>query len=129
MKDEIKKYIDAKLRRTSQYTATEFADEWLSPQHLGLKPLATQHFLGLHYFKSVTETEVVVEWQQIASHGRRAAGEDFTNPMCKIEAESNHRSFMEHRFVKLEGKGWRIEGIRPSVIYQPGDFMDVRRAE
>lgn len=111
-----------------QYTRAAFVDEWLSTEHLGLKPLATQHLLGLHYFKSVSEDEVVVEWQQIASHGRRLAGEDFSHPLCKIEAESNHRGYMEHTFVKTNGQ-WRIAVIKPSVLFTPGDFMEVRRPE
>jgi scytalone dehydratase len=113
---------------SKQYTASAFVDEWLSPAHLGLKSLATQHLLALHYFKSVSDLEIVVEWQQIASHGRRSEGEDFANPMCKIEAESNHRSYMQHTFVKENGR-WRIAVIRPEILYQPGDFMEVRRPE
>ena len=111
-----------------EYQAGAFAAEWLSEEHLGLKPLATQHLLGLHYFKSVSEKEVVVEWQQIASHGRHEKGEDSTNPMRKIEEQSNHRAYIEHTFIKTE-KGWRIAVIKPSVLFAPGNFMNVRRAE
>lgn len=85
---------------SKRYTASAFVDEWLSQVHLGLKPLATQHLLALHYFKGVSDSEIVVEWQQIASHGWRGEGEDSANPMCKTEAESNHRSYMQHTFVK-----------------------------
>jgi hypothetical protein len=59
------------------FTADAFVEEWLGPKHLGVKALATQHLLGVPYFKSVTEEEIVVEWQQMASHGRRIVGEDF----------------------------------------------------
>ena len=111
-----------------QYEADDFVKEWLSVEHLGLKPLATQHLLGLHYFKSVSDSEIVVEWQQIASHGRKAQGEDFASPICHIESQSNHRTYMEHTFVKTE-KGWRIRVIKPSVLFSPGNFMDVRRPE
>lgn len=111
-----------------EYKAEVFADEWLSEEHLGLKPLATQHLLGLHYFKWVTADEIVVEWQQIASHGRHQKGEDPANPMRKIEEQSNHRTYMEHKFVKTE-RGWRIAVIKPSVLFSPGEFMKVRRAE
>jgi scytalone dehydratase len=111
-----------------EYNARVFADEWLSEKHLGLKPLATQHLLGLHYFKSVSEKEIVVEWQQIASHGRQEKGENSQNPLRKIEEQSNHRTYVEHTFVKTE-KGWKIAVIKPSVLFSPGDFMKVRRAE
>ena len=110
------------------YSAADFVAEWLSPKHLGLKPLATQHLLGMHYFKSVSPDEIVVEWQVIASHGRRAAGEDFAHPMCRIEAQSNHRSFVEHTFLKVEGQ-WRIGVIKPSILYAPGSFEEMRRPE
>jgi scytalone dehydratase len=111
-----------------EYKAEAFADEWLSELHLGLKPLATQHLLGLHYFKSATEKEIIVEWQQIASHGRHEKGEDGANPLRKIEEQSNHRTYMEHTFVKREGN-WKIAVIKPSVLFSPGDFMNVRRPE
>jgi scytalone dehydratase len=35
---------------------------------------------------------------------------------------------MQHTFVKENGQ-WRIAVIRPEVLYQPGDFMEVRRLE
>ena len=110
------------------YAADDFVELWLSPEHLGLRPLATQHLLGLPLFKSVEDARVVVEWQIIASHGRRAPGEDATNPMARIEEESNHRGFLEHSFVRID-KGWKIQKIKPSVTFQPGDFMHVRRPE
>jgi Scytalone dehydratase len=43
---------------SKQYTASAFVDEWLSQVHLGLKPLATQHLLALHYFESVSDSEI-----------------------------------------------------------------------
>lgn len=111
-----------------EYKSEAFVAEWLSEEHLGLKPLATQHLLGMHYFKSVSEKEIVVEWQQIASHGRHEKGEDPKNPLRKIEETSNHRTYMEHTFIKTE-RGWRIAVIKPSVLFAPGDFMNIRRAE
>lgn len=48
----------------------------LGESHLGLKPLVTQHLLDQPYFKSVTENEIVVQWQQLASHGRRDGSEE-----------------------------------------------------
>jgi hypothetical protein len=101
---------------TKTYSASEFATLWLSEEHLGLKPLATQHLLAQPYFKSVTEDEIIVEWQQLASHGRRAE-EDVKNKVKDtsntITETSDGRSHMEHRFVHIEGK-WKIQRITPS---------------
>jgi scytalone dehydratase len=116
---------------TKAYSAPDFAELWLSEEHLGLKPLATQHLLALPYFKSVTDSEVVVQWQQLASHGRRA-DEDVESGVKDtsntITETSDGRSYMEHRFVNVEGK-WKIGRITPSLLYQTGDFMRVRRKE
>ncbi|KAH8674119.1 Scytalone dehydratase [Xylariales sp. PMI_506] len=109
------------------YTGDEFATLWLSEEHLGLKPLASQHFLGQPYFKSVSAEEIVVEWQQIAAHGRRE-GEARDAVSNKIVETSDGHSHMQHRFIKVEGR-WKIAGITPSLIYQTGDFMHIRRAE
>lgn len=109
-------------------TADAFVGEWLGPKHLGVKALATQHLLGAPYFKSVTEDEIVVEWQQIASHGRRLPGEDFANPMCKIGETSNGRSWMQQTFVKVNGQ-WKVSVIRPEVLYHTGDFRKVGRMD
>lgn len=112
------------------YKAEAFAVEWLSEEHLGLRVLATQHLLALPYFKSVTDEEIVVQWQQLVSHGRREqavyGGANALN--SKIVEESDHRSYMEHRFVKVEER-WKIQRITPSLIYATGDFMRVRRPE
>ncbi|KAJ5610197.1 hypothetical protein N7510_006916 [Penicillium lagena] len=108
------------------YTAHEFATEWLSAEHLGLKPLATQHLLAQPYFKSVKADEIVVEWQQLASHGRR--GNERLDTSGTITETSDGRSYMEHRFVRVGGK-WKIARITPSLIYQTGDFMRIRRPE
>ncbi|KAJ5653099.1 hypothetical protein N7490_000102 [Penicillium lividum] len=108
------------------YTADDFAREWLSEEHLGNKALATQHLLGQPYFRSVQENEIIVKWQQLASHGRREDGvRDSSN---KIGETSDGRSWMEHRFIKVDGR-WKIARITPSLSYQTGDFQRVRRLE
>ncbi|TVY76013.1 Scytalone dehydratase [Lachnellula suecica] len=110
------------------FTADAFVAEWLGPTHLGVKALATQHLLGVPYFQSVTETEIVVEYQQLASHGRKIEGEDYASPMCKIGETSDGRSWMQQTFVKVEGQ-WRVSVIRPEVIYHTGDFKAIGRAD
>lgn len=111
-----------------KFTADDFVAEWLGPKHLGVKALATQHLLGTPYFQSVTEKEIVIEWQQLASHGRRIEGEDFAHPMCKIGDTSDGRSWMRQTFVKVEGQ-WRVSVIRPEVLYHTGDFRHVGRPD
>ena len=155
------------------YTGREFAELWMSREHLGNRALATQHLLGLPYFKYVGNSshddasghnseeaevnEIIVTWQILASHARRAPVNapqadveklEYGNPMSPVESEtSDHRSFMEHRFVKIspnagvdgeeihshgkeeEKKVWKIASITPSVLYGTGDFMRVRRNE
>ncbi|PQE04067.1 Scytalone dehydratase protein [Rutstroemia sp. NJR-2017a BVV2] len=110
------------------FAADAFVEEWLGPVHLGVKALATQHLLGIPYFKKVTEEEIVVEWQQMASHGRRIAGEDFAHPMCKIGEISDGRSWMQHTLVKVDGQ-WRVAVIKPEVLYHTGDFRRVGRQD
>lgn len=107
------------------FTADDFVTEWLGPTRLGVKALATQHLLGVPYFKSVKEDEILVEWQQMASHGRRALGEDFASPQCKIGEICDGRSWMTERFVKIGGQ-WRISEIRPEVIYSTGNFEEIK---
>lgn len=70
----------------------------------------------------------MVEWQQMASHGRRVEGEDFTSPMCKIVETSDGRSWMTQTFVKVEGN-WRVKIIKPEVLYHTGDFRAVGRPD
>ena len=113
---------------SQSFTADGFVEEWLGPKHLGVKALATQHLLGIPYFKSVTEEEIVVEWQQMASHGRRVDGEDFARPMCKIGETSDGRSWMQQTFAKVEG-AWKVRVIRPEVLYHTGDFRHIRRPD
>ncbi|KAF7914303.1 uncharacterized protein EAF01_000709 [Botrytis porri] len=84
--------------------------------------------LGAPYFKSVTNSEIIVEWQQLASHGRRVAGHDYNHPNCKIEETSDGRSYMQQMFVKVKGQ-WRISVIKPEVIYHTGDLMAVGRPD
>jgi scytalone dehydratase len=110
------------------YEADDFVDLWLGPIHLGVKALATQHLLGAPYFKSVKEEEIVVEWQQLASHGRRAEGEDHTHPFCKIGEISDGRSWMQQTYVKIDGQ-WCIREIKPEVMYSTGDFLSVGRPD
>ncbi|KAB8292209.1 hypothetical protein EYC80_007951 [Monilinia laxa] len=111
-----------------KFTADAFVEEWLNPMKLGVKALATQHLLGAPYFKSVTDEEIVVEWQQLASHGRKVAGEDFSNPLGKIGETSDGRSYMQQTFLKVEGQ-WRISVIKPEVIYHTGNFRAVGRPD
>jgi len=110
------------------YTSDDFAALWTSEEHLGLKAMATQHFLGQPYFASITEREIVVEWQQVAFHGRKVPGEDYTNPRCKITDTSDGHSYMKHRFVLTE-RGWRIAGITPVLIFGTGDFEKIRKQD
>jgi len=116
---------------TKTYSASDFATLWLSEEHLGLKPLATQHLLAQPYFKSVNDNEIIVQWQQLASHGRRADEDvknDIKDTSSRILETSDGRSYMEHRLVRVDGK-WKIERITPSLLYQTGDFMRIRRPE
>ncbi|KAJ5543827.1 NTF2-like protein [Penicillium frequentans] len=110
------------------FAADVFVEQWLGPTHLGVKALATQHLLGVPYFRSVTEERIVVEWQQLASHGRRIEGEDHAHPMCKIGEISDGRSWMQQIFVKVDGQ-WRISEIQPEVLYHTGDFLKVGRPD
>lgn len=110
------------------FTADAFAEEWIDDKHLGVKALATQHLLGMPYFRSVAENEIVVEWQQLASHGRRIVGDDYASPMCKIGETSDGRSWMGQTLVKID-REWRISIIRPEVIYHTGDFLHIARPD
>jgi scytalone dehydratase len=112
-----------------RYTSHEFATEWLSPEHLGNKALATQHLLGQPEFKSVAEDEIVVQWQQLASHGRWEDGSATKGGKKRMIVEtSDGRSWMKHKFVRIEGR-WKIARITPELTYDTGDFMRVRRPE
>lgn len=133
----------------------------MSADHLGNRVLATQHLLGTPYFtyvgprKETSESEQVdqraveevhVSWEILASHARRSS----TVPMDPVEPEtSDHRSFIEHHFVKIptedvnvekasgagnrleinSTKRWKLAVIRPSLVYAAGDFGRVRRPE
>ncbi|GAM43427.1 hypothetical protein TCE0_050r18231 [Talaromyces pinophilus] len=112
-----------------RYTSHEFATEWLSPEHLGNKALATQHLLAQPYIKSVAKDEIVVQWQQLASHGRwEDENATETGKQRMIVETSDGRSWMEHKFVRIEER-WKIARIRPELRYDTGDFMRVRRPE
>ncbi|KAJ5921737.1 hypothetical protein N7454_009211 [Penicillium verhagenii] len=108
-----------------KYSKDEFAAEWTSEEHLGNKALATQHLLAQPYFKSVTEDEIIVEWQQIAAHGRRE--DEVKDSSGKIGEISDGHSYMEHLFRRDEAGRWKIARITPSLLYQTGDFQRVRR--
>lgn len=45
-----------------------------------------------------------------------------------ISETSDHRAYMEHRFIKLDGK-WKIAKITPKLIYSTGNWMRIRRPE
>lgn len=70
----------------------------------------------------------MVEWQQLASHGRKVQSEDFASPACRIGEESDGRSYMLQTFLKIEGK-WRIKEIKPELIYSTGDWKAVGRPD
>ncbi|PVH83858.1 NTF2-like protein [Cadophora sp. DSE1049] len=107
-----------------QYTPEDFVDECLSPGLLGDPRVRTQHLLGLPYFKSVTEDKIVVEWQQIASHGLRATDSDPEDNNALIEYHVGVRSYLEHEYVKIDGK-WKVAYITPSALYSPGEVSKV----
>lgn len=110
-----------------EFDADAFTEEWLGPKKLGVKAVATQHMLGAPYFTSVTDDEIVLEWQQLASHGRSIASEDL-GPLGMIGEMSDGRSYMQQTFVKVEGQ-WRILFIRPEVIYHTEDFKAIGRRD
>jgi len=111
-----------------KYTAEGFIDEWLGPNHLGIESVATHHLLGSPYFKSVSAEVIIVEWQQLANHAQRVAGEDFGSPMCKIGPVSEGKSWMEHTFIKIDGQ-WKISVVRPEILYRSGNLKETRGEE
>ncbi|GKZ35941.1 hypothetical protein AbraIFM66950_006776 [Aspergillus brasiliensis] len=114
------------------YAADDFVETWLGPTNLGNKALATQHLLGAPYFKFASEEKIVVQWQQLASHGRWVGGqeeEEETHPVKrKIDETSDGRSWMQQTYVRVDGQ-WRIQVLEPEVLYHTGDFGKVRRPE
>ncbi|KAK8120804.1 hypothetical protein PG999_004924 [Apiospora kogelbergensis] len=110
------------------FTAAAFVDEWLGPAHLGIESTVTHHQLGAPYFKSVTPEAIVVEWQQLAGHAKRMAGEDFASPLCKVGAISEGKSWMEHTFIKVDGR-WKISVVRPTIHYRVGSLKKTRGEE
>ncbi|KAJ5377420.1 NTF2-like protein [Penicillium cataractarum] len=104
------------------YNPKEFIAEFLSPGLLGNEKLLTQHLLGQCYFKSVSASEIVVQWQQIAGHGRWIEG---SHPLKKqVDRTSDGKSYMEQRYIKIHGC-WKIVGLKPSLLYEIGEFGDV----
>lgn len=111
------------------YEADHFVETWLNPTNLGNKALATQHLLGAPYFKFASEEKIVVQWQQLASHGRWVDGQEETHPVKrKIDETSDGRSWMQQTYVKVDGQ-WRIQVLEPEVLYHTGDFQRIRRPE
>ena len=96
--------------------------EQLSPDLLGRKTLLTQHLLGQPYFKSVSVDTIVVEWQQIAGHGRWMEGSHALKK--QVDKTSDGKSYMEQRYIKV-GEMWKIAGLRPSLLYEIGEFSEV----
>ena len=76
----------------------------------------------------MTEDEIVVEYQQLASHARRAAGEDWSHPECKIEGDTDGKSYMQHTYVKVDGL-WKISVIKATIHYRPGSLEHVNRPD
>ncbi|KAF5532843.1 NTF2 [Fusarium phyllophilum] len=107
------------------YTPDSFVQECLSAEKLGNRLLSTQHMLGVPYIHSATSDEIAIEWQLIASHGRRGDGDDTSS---KIEEQCNARAFLLHKYSKIDGK-WKISYIKPTVIYTPGDTAQIFRPE
>ncbi|PKY07886.1 NTF2-like protein [Aspergillus campestris IBT 28561] len=112
--------------KSKVYTADDFVATWLAPDRVGLPVLATQHLLGTPYIKSATANEIVMEFQEVASHGRR---QDYHGAFGgKIGETADGRGWVEHHYVKIDGQ-WKIDLIKPSIIYMAGDWERVRRAE
>lgn len=104
------------------YNQDQFVEEFLSPGLLGRKTLLTQHLLGQPYFKSVSEDEIIVEWQQIAGHGRWMKG---SHPLKKqVDKTSDGKSYMEQTLTKIDGR-WKITGLKPSLLYEIGEFTEL----
>jgi scytalone dehydratase len=70
----------------------------------------------------------VVEWQQMASHGRYVEGEDFESLVYKIGETRNKRSWITQKFVKVK-ENWRMRVIKPEVLYYTGDFKAIGRPD
>ncbi|CAK7238419.1 hypothetical protein SEUCBS140593_010669 [Sporothrix eucalyptigena] len=104
------------------YASEDFIAEFLSPKLLGNENLLTQHLLGQGYVKSVSEDEIVVEWQQIAGHGRYIEGSHTLKK--QVDKTSDGKSYMEQTYTKVDGR-WKITRLRPSLLYEIGEFNDV----
>ncbi|KAJ5122215.1 NTF2-like protein [Penicillium atrosanguineum] len=104
------------------YNPDDFIAEILSPKLLANEKLLTQHLLGQCYFRSISAGEIVVQWQQIAGHGRWIQG---SHPLKKqVDKTSDGKSYMEQRYIKIDGR-WKIAGLKPSLLYEVGEFGDV----
>ena len=107
-----------------EYQKKDFIAAFLAPENLGQKTL-TQHFLGQPFFKSVTTYEIIVEWQQIAGHGKGQIAED-GRIVKQVSETCNGMSYMEQRYVKVE-EDWKLAGVKPSILYETGDLAALRK--
>ncbi|KAJ5747329.1 NTF2-like protein [Penicillium nucicola] len=105
------------------YSTDAFIEKFLSPSNLGNEALLTQHLLGQPYFKSVSQSDIVVEWQQVASHGN--AKRDQGRLSKKVSETSDGKFYMEQHYVKVNGQ-WKIAAIKPSLLFETGNFVKVR---
>ncbi|KAE8155178.1 NTF2-like protein [Aspergillus avenaceus] len=107
------------------YSKEDFIATFLSPHALGKKDLLTQHLLGQPYFVDVTADEIVVEWQQVAGHGKAIRdGEELSK---RTSVTSDGRSYMRQVFGRVDG-GWRIKALKPSLLFETGDFKEVTKS-
>lgn len=108
-----------------EYQSEEFISVFLSSQNLGQKTLLTQHLLGQPYFKSVSDEEIVVEWQQVAGHGRGQIDAEGTLSK-RVSETSNGMSYMEQRYLYIE-REWKLSSVKPSILFETGDLTALRK--
>ena len=70
-----------------------------------------------------------MEFQQLVSFGR-IADEDVGKDHKELRiVESNEaRGWVILRFMRVEGQ-WKISEIKPTLLYESGDFADITRIE
>ncbi|KAJ5653049.1 NTF2-like protein [Penicillium lividum] len=108
-----------------EYQKEEFIAAFLAPENLGQRTLLTQHFLGQPFFKLVTLSEIIVEWQQIAAHEKGQIDED--GRLVKQVSETFYgMSYMEQRYLKV-GDNWKIAGVKPSILFETGGLAALRK--
>ncbi|KAJ5113790.1 NTF2-like protein [Penicillium angulare] len=108
------------------YTSEEFITTFLSPHALGKKDLLTQHLLGQPYFICVTTEKIIVEWQQLAGHGKAIPDGEGTGFTKRTSDRCNGMSYMKQVYTKVNGE-WKIAGLEPTVLYETGDFEGIRK--